>query len=158
MAKLNVGRTVESLGEYLRDQRSLAQMSLRQLAEQSDVPNPYLSQIERGLRRPSAEVLQQIARALKISVESLYVKAGILDAEESAVGTVERAIARDSRLSDRQRTALIDIYRSFISDTGRHNELDKAATAADQEELVEIMGHGSPKPVRPELVEGQFFA
>ena len=75
MAKLSVGKTVESLGDYLREQRGLAQMSLRQLAEKSDVSNPYLSQIERGLRRPSAEVLQQIARALKISVESLYVKA-----------------------------------------------------------------------------------
>ena len=135
MAKLNVGKTVESLGDYLREQRSLAQMSLRQLAEQSDVSNPYLSQIERGLRRPSAEVLQQIARALKISVESLYVKAGILDASEVEEGSVEHAIARDARLTDRQRTALIDIYRSFISDTGRHDELDNAATAAVQEEI-----------------------
>ena len=135
MAKLKVGKTVESLGDYLREQRSLAQMSLRQLAEQSDVSNPYLSQIERGLRRPSAEVLQQIARALKISVESLYVKAGILDASETEEGSVEHAIARDSRLTDRQRTALIDIYRSFISDTGRHGELDNAVAAADQEEI-----------------------
>ena len=135
MAKLKVGKTVESLGDYLREQRSLAQMSLRQLAEQSDVSNPYLSQIERGLRRPSAEVLQQIARALKISVESLYVKAGILDASEVEEGSVEHAIARDSRLTDRQRTALIDIYRSFISDTGRHGELDNAVAAADQEEI-----------------------
>lgn len=135
MAKLKVGKTVESLGDYLREQRSLAQMSLRQLAEQSDVSNPYLSQIERGLRRPSAEVLQQIARALKISVESLYVKAGILDASETEEGSVEHAIARDSRLTDRQRTALIDIYRSFISDTGRQDELDNAVTAADQEEI-----------------------
>ena len=103
MAKLKVGKTVESLGDYLREQRSLAQMSLRQLAEQSDVSNPYLSQIERGLRRPSAEVLQQIARALKISVESLYVKAGILDASEVEEGSVEHAIARDARLTDRQR-------------------------------------------------------
>jgi transcriptional regulator with XRE-family HTH domain len=110
-------------------------MSLRQLAEQSDVSNPYLSQIERGLRRPSAEVLQQIARALKISVESLYVKAGILDASDAEEGSVEHAIARDARLTDRQRTALIDIYRSFISDSERHDELEKAVTAADQEEI-----------------------
>ncbi|HUS20950.1 MAG TPA: helix-turn-helix transcriptional regulator [Aeromicrobium sp.] len=131
MAKLSVGKTVESLGDYLREQRGLAQMSLRQLAEQSDVSNPYLSQIERGLRRPSAEVLQQIARALKISVESLYVKAGILDAEDTAEGSVEHAIARDARLTDRQRTALIDIYRSFIGDTEGHHELDTAVNAAD---------------------------
>ncbi|MFL6089456.1 MAG: helix-turn-helix domain-containing protein [Aeromicrobium sp.] len=135
MAKLNVGKTVESLGDYLREQRGQAQMSLRQLAEKSDVSNPYLSQIERGLRRPSAEVLQQIARALKISVESLYVKAGILDAEEAAEGSVEHAIARDARLTDRQRTALIDIYRSFIGDTGRHRELDNPVNAAHQEEI-----------------------
>lgn len=135
MAKLNVGKTVETLGDYLREQRGLAQMSLRQLAEQSDVSNPYLSQIERGLRRPSAEVLQQIARALKISVESLYVKAGILDASEAEEGSVEHAIARDAQLTDRQRTALIDIYRSFINGTGRQNELDNAVTAADQEEI-----------------------
>ena len=135
MAKLKVGKTVESLGDYLREQRSLAQMSLRQLAEQSDVSNPYLSQIERGLRRPSAEVLQQIARALKISVESLYVKAGILDASDVEEGSVEHAIAFDSRLTDRQRTALIDIYHSFINDTGRQSELDNAVTAADQEEI-----------------------
>ena len=133
MAKLSVGRTVESLGEYLREQRRLAQMSLRQLAEQSDVSNPYLSQIERGLRRPSAEVLQQIARALKISVESLYVKAGILDADGLADGSVETAIARDARLSDRQRTALIDIYRSFLAE--RRSELDNTVKAADQEEI-----------------------
>lgn len=135
MAKLNVGRTVETLGEYLHDQRRLAQMSLRQLAEQSDVSNPYLSQIERGLRRPSAEVLQQIARALKISVESLYVKAGILDAEEVADGSVEIAIGCDAHLTDRQRTALIDIYRSFVAENRRRGELDKPVTAADQEEI-----------------------
>jgi transcriptional regulator with XRE-family HTH domain len=135
MAKLNVKGTVENLGDYLRDQRSLAQMSLRQLAEQSDVSNPYLSQIERGLRRPSAEVLQQIARALKISVESLYVKAGILDPEESAIGSVEHAIAHDQRLSDRQRTALIDIYRSFVADADRQGELVNPVNAADQEEI-----------------------
>ena len=135
MAKLNVGKTVESLGDYLREQRRLAQMSLRQLAELSDVSNPYLSQIERGLRRPSAEVLQQIARGLKISVESLYVKAGILDPEEVADGSVEMAIGRDARLTDRQRAALIDIYRSYITDTERQYGLDNPVNAANQEEI-----------------------
>jgi transcriptional regulator with XRE-family HTH domain len=135
MAKLTVGRTVESLGDYLREQRRLAQMSLRQLAEQSDVSNPYLSQIERGLRRPSAEVLQQIAHALKISVESLYVKAGILDPEAVADRSVEMAIGRDARLTDRQRTALIDIYRSYVQDTERQYGLDNPVNAADQEEI-----------------------
>jgi transcriptional regulator with XRE-family HTH domain len=116
MAKLGVSKTVESLGDYLREQRRQAQMSLRQLAEITEVSNPYLSQIERGVRRPSAEVLQQIAKGLRISAESLYVRAGILDVEESGARMVEDAIALDPRLTDRQRTALLDIYRSFVGD------------------------------------------
>lgn len=116
MAKLGVSKTVESLGDYLREQRRQAQMSLRQLAEITEVSNPYLSQIERGVRRPSAEVLQQIAKGLRISAESLYVRAGILDVEESGTRMVEDAIALDPRLTDRQRTALLDIYRSFVGD------------------------------------------
>lgn len=111
-----VGGAVGGLGEYLRAQRTQAQMSLRQLAELADVSNPYLSQIERGLRRPSAEVLQQIAKALRISAESLYVRAGILDAESSGTALVEDAILLDPLLSSRQKTALIDIYRSFVGD------------------------------------------
>lgn len=114
MAKLNLNRTVEGLGEYLREQRRLAQMSLRQLSEQADVSNPYLSQIERGLRRPSAEVLQQIAKALRISAESLYIRAGILDLDESRTRMVEDAIDLDPLLTERQKTALLDIYRSFV--------------------------------------------
>ncbi|MBD1269487.1 helix-turn-helix transcriptional regulator [Aeromicrobium tamlense] len=118
MGKLNmpdaVGSAVGSLGEYLRDQRTQAQMSLRQLAELADVSNPYLSQIERGLRKPSAEVLQQIAKALRISAESLYVRAGILDAERAGETSVEDAIDRDPRLTARQKSALRDIYRSFV--------------------------------------------
>ena len=82
MAKIKVGKTVESLGEYLHEQRVTAQLSLRQLAEQAGVSNPYLSQIERGLRRPSAEVLQQLAKALRISAEQLYVQAGILNPDD----------------------------------------------------------------------------
>lgn len=78
MASLNVG----NLGEYLREQRRTAQLSLRQLADAAGVSNPYLSQIERGLRKPSAEVLQQVAKALRISAETLYVRAGILDERE----------------------------------------------------------------------------
>lgn len=114
MAKLGVPGAVGSLGDYLRDQRTQAQMSLRQLAELAEVSNPYLSQIERGLRKPSAEVLQQIAKALRISAESLYVRAGILDADSDQVPMVEDAIDRDPRLTARQKAALRDIYRSFI--------------------------------------------
>jgi transcriptional regulator with XRE-family HTH domain len=135
MAKLSMQRTVEGLGEYLREQRGQAQMSLRQLAELTDVSNPYLSQIERGLRRPSAEVLQQIAKALRISAESLYVRAGILDADESGARMVEDAIALDPRLTERQKTALLDIYRSFVgTDEASDTELAATVTEANQEE------------------------
>jgi transcriptional regulator with XRE-family HTH domain len=113
MAKLSVGKTVENLGEYLREQRLSARLSLRQLAEQTGVSNPYLSQIERGLRRPSAEVLQQLAKALRISAETLYVRAGILDPEDGEVRSVELAILADTGLTERQRQSLLDVYASF---------------------------------------------
>ena len=132
MAKLSMHRTVEGLGDYLREQRGLAQMSLRQLSELTDVSNPYLSQIERGLRRPSAEVLQQIAKALRISAESLYVRAGILDADEHGARMVEDAIALDPRLTERQKSALLDIYRSFVgTDEATDSELATTVTAAN---------------------------
>jgi transcriptional regulator with XRE-family HTH domain len=135
MAKLSMQKTVGGLGDYLREQRGQAQMSLRQLAELADVSNPYLSQIERGLRRPSAEVLQQIAKALRISAESLYVRAGILDADESGARMVEDAIALDPRLTERQKTALLDIYRSFVgTDEATDSELAATVTEANQEE------------------------
>ena len=133
MAKLNMHKTVEGLGDYLREQRGLAQMSLRQLSELTDVSNPYLSQIERGLRRPSAEVLQQIAKALRISAESLYVRAGILDADEHGARMVEDAIALDPLLTERQKSALLDIYRSFVgTDQATDTELATTVTAANQ--------------------------
>ncbi len=135
MAKLSINGTVEGLGEYLRDQRRQAQLSLRQLAEQANVSNPYLSQIERGLRRPSAEVLQQIAKALRISAESLYVRAGILDVDESGARMVEDAIALDPRLTERQKSVLLDIYRSFTGTDSSSNEaLSEALQAANTEE------------------------
>lgn len=130
MAKLRVQETVGNLGDYLREQRRQAQMSLRQLAEASDVSNPYLSQIERGLRRPSAEVLGQIAKALRISAESLYVKAGILDIEETGAREVEDAIALDTWLTERQKSALIDIYRSFV---GAHGATEPPRVSKDTE-------------------------
>ena len=113
MAKGKVGKTVETLGDYLREQRVNAQLSLRQLAEQTGVSNPYLSQIERGLRRPSAEVLQQLAKALRISAEQLYVHAGILKPDEEDVRSVELAILSDPGLTERQKQSLLDVYSSF---------------------------------------------
>ncbi|MDQ6875538.1 MAG: helix-turn-helix domain-containing protein [Actinomycetota bacterium] len=103
---------LRNLGDYIREQRSTSQISLRQLAVAAGVSNPYLSQIERGLRRPSAEILQQIAKALRISAEALYVQAGMLD--ERMSGTeVSTAVHTDPRLSERQKQVLLEIYESF---------------------------------------------
>ena len=113
MAKFGVGKTVGTLGDYLREQRVAASLSLRQLAEQAGVSNPYLSQIERGLRRPSAEVLQQLAKALRISAETLYVRAGILDPSDGEVRSVELAVLADTGLTERQKQSLLDVYESF---------------------------------------------
>lgn len=104
------------LGAFLREQRQAAQLSLRQLSDLAGVSNPYLSQIERGLKKPSAEILQQLARALQVSAESLYVHAGILDAVPAPAGTpgVLEAIAADPALTPRQRAVLTDVYVSFV--------------------------------------------
>ena len=91
----NLGEQLGTLGEFIAAQRRAAELSLRQLAEQTGVSNPYLSQIERGLRRPSAEVLQQLSKALRVSAETLYVKAGILDPEDHPATTVETAVLSD---------------------------------------------------------------
>ena len=118
MAKGKVGKTVGSLGDYLREQRQASRLSLRQLAEQAGVSNPYLSQIERGLRKPSAEVLQQIAKALRISAEQLYLRAGIVSPEPVA-GAAERSVAlailSDTHLNERQKQSLLDVYASFLA-------------------------------------------
>jgi transcriptional regulator with XRE-family HTH domain len=105
---------LRDLGEFIRDQRRNARLSLRKLSETAGISNPYLRQIERGLRKPSAEILQQIARALRISSETLYVRAGILEPRDDESGhDLEQEIRRDSTLTDRQKQALIDVYRSF---------------------------------------------
>jgi transcriptional regulator with XRE-family HTH domain len=115
MAKNKVGKTVESLGDYLREQRVSARLTLRQLAEQAGVSNPYLSQIERGLRRPSAEVLQQLAKALRISAEQLYLRAGIVSPDDGIGGSVELAVLGDRSLTERQKQTLLDVYASFLA-------------------------------------------
>ncbi|MFF5499959.1 helix-turn-helix domain-containing protein [Streptomyces aquilus] len=115
MASLNVG----NLGEYLREQRRNAQLSLRQLADAAGVSNPYLSQIERGLRKPSAEVLQQVAKALRISAETLYVRAGILDADRDRDEVETRAVLlADPTLNEQQKQVLLQIYESFRKENG----------------------------------------
>lgn len=136
---------IKPLGEYIREQRRSAQYSVRQLAQVAGVSNPYLSQIERGLRKPSAEILQQLARALQISAETLYVRAGLLDGapeeagvdEDAATGGregdrghgeyegvgVREAVASDPWLSGRQKRALLDIYEAFRVE-GAHDSSD----------------------------------
>lgn len=103
---------LDELGGYIRHQREAAALSLRKLAKIAGVSNPYLSQIERGLRKPSAEILQAIAKALEISSETLYVKAGILEEREVDLD-LEKAIALDPHLTEPQRQAMIEMYRSF---------------------------------------------
>jgi transcriptional regulator with XRE-family HTH domain len=111
MAALNVS-SLGSLGEYIREQREQAEVSLRQLAKLAGVSNPYLSQIERGLKRPSAEILQQIATGLRISAETLYVRAGILE-ERTGDPVVAAAVLGDTGLTERQKRVLLDVYESF---------------------------------------------
>ena len=103
---------LHDLGDFIRDQRRNARLSLRKLSELAGISNPYLSQIERGLRKPSAEILQGIARGLRISAETLYVRAGILD-EEGDPPDLVAAVLRDPTLTERQKQVLVEIYRSF---------------------------------------------
>ena len=110
---------LSELGEFIREQRRNAQISLRQLAQQTGVSNPYLSQIERGLRRPSAEVLQQIGNALRISTPVMYLRAGLLEARES--GGIVSAIAADHELTERQKHLLLEIYHSFRRENTEHS-------------------------------------
>ena len=99
------------VGRYIREQRRQAELSLRKLASQAGVSNPYLSQIERGLRQPSARILKDIAKALRISAETLYVRAGILDEQKAT--DLEVGIVNDPHLTERQKQVLIEVYRSF---------------------------------------------
>lgn len=122
------------LGEFIREQRKAAEVSLRQLADLAGVSNPYLSQIERGLRKPSAEILQGIAKGLQISAESLYVRAGLL-AEEPADRAVVDAVRADPVLSERQKQVLIEIYTSFCreSATTQPSDTDADQTTIDKQ-------------------------
>jgi transcriptional regulator with XRE-family HTH domain len=106
---------LHDLGDFIRDQRRNARLSLRKLSELAGISNPYLSQIERGLRKPSAEILQGIARGLRISAETLYVRAGILD-EEGEPPDLVATVLRDPTLTERQKQVLLEIYRSFQQD------------------------------------------
>ena len=119
------------VGEFIREQRRIGHLSLRKLSEMAGVSNPYLSQIERGLRRPSADILQQIARALRISAETLYVRAGILD-EADEIDVVS-AILRDPELTEEQKHTLVRVYESFRNENDTARGKIRAESAAAQE-------------------------
>jgi transcriptional regulator with XRE-family HTH domain len=114
-------RSSAAIGEFIRDQREQAQVSMRQLARLAGVSNPYLSQIERGLRRPSAEILQQIAKGLRISAEQLYIRAGFLETRDGNPELIA-AILADAGLVERQKQVLIDIYEAFCRENGHPTE------------------------------------
>jgi transcriptional regulator with XRE-family HTH domain len=108
-------RRLGDLGDFIKAQREIARMSVRRLADLAGVSNPYLSQIERGLRKPSADILNQIAQALKISTETLYERAGFLKPDQRTRGGVRDAIAADPHLTAEQRQALLNVYESFVA-------------------------------------------
>ena len=110
-----VSNAAQDIGSFIRAQREAAQVSVRQLAEKAGVSNPYLSQIERGLRKPSADVLNQIAKALRVSAEVLYIRAGILEPGDPSA--VRDAIVNDIAITERQKQVLLDIYSSFCQQT-----------------------------------------
>jgi transcriptional regulator with XRE-family HTH domain len=119
---------VKNIGDYIREQREQAKISVRQLAQNAGVSNPYLSQIERGLRKPSADILQQIAKGLRISAETLYVRAGILEDRPSDSG-VRSALLTDPELAERQKQVLIEIYESFRKENAAVTEAAPALSA-----------------------------
>jgi transcriptional regulator with XRE-family HTH domain len=118
---------LRDLGEFIRDRRRDARLSLRRLSELAGVSNPYLSQIERGLRKPSADILQQVAHALHLSAETLYERAGILDVRDGSPD-VEREVMRDPSLTERQKQALLEIYRSFQAEPDGHDRATSEPT------------------------------
>ena len=122
---------MNSIGEYIRQQREQAKISLRQLAEQAGVSNPYLSQVERGLRKPSADILQQIAKGLRISAEALYVQAGILEDRPGDSG-VRSALLTDPQLTERQKQVLIEIYESFTKEAQKSPTAEVVAITREQ--------------------------
>ncbi|OLR91173.1 transcriptional regulator [Actinokineospora bangkokensis] len=127
------------IGEYIKQQRSSAKISLRQLSKLAGVSNPYLSQIERGLRKPSAEILQQIAKGLRISAEALYVQAGILD--RPVGGAVADAVRADVELTERQKQVLLDVYESFR----RENDRAQAEPSTPEGSDVDTTGRADPE-------------
>src|SRR5712671_1362114 len=131
-----VSSAAQDIGSFIRAHREAAQVSVRQLAEKAGVSNPYLSQIERGLRKPSADVLQQIAKALRVSAEVLYVRAGILEASDPS--EVRDFIFNDTATTERQKQVLLDIYTSFCQQNEAVSEEPTTEPTADQIPTLEI--------------------
>ena len=125
-----VSNAAQDIGSFIRAQREAAQVSVRQLAEKAGVSNPYLSQIERGLRKPSADVLNQIAKALRMSAEVLYVRAGILEPSETC--EVRDAIIADTAITERQKQVLLEIYTTFCQQNEGHSEGRGEAQSQEQ--------------------------
>jgi transcriptional regulator with XRE-family HTH domain len=140
MASLNVG----NLGGYLREQRRNAQLSLRQLAEAAGVSNPYLSQIERGLRKPSADILQQLAKALRISAETLYVQAGILDEKDRDELETPAVILADPSINERQKQVLLQIYESFRKENAAESAAEQDDSGAGSADGADSAGSEAP--------------
>jgi transcriptional regulator with XRE-family HTH domain len=140
---------IRHLGDYIREQRSSSNISLRQLSKLAGVSNPYLSQIERGLRKPSAEILQQIAKGLRISAEALYVQAGFLE-QRAASGAVVDAIMVDEALNERQKQVLLEIYSSFRQEasTGDDDVAVSVVTATSRPDEA-VAAAGSAEPATP---------
>jgi transcriptional regulator with XRE-family HTH domain len=130
---------MNTIGDYIKQQREQAKISLRQLSQAAGVSNPYLSQIERGLRKPSAEILQQIAKGLRISAEALYVQAGILEDRPGDSG-VRSALLTDPQLTERQKQVLIEIYESF-----RKESQPTPPTA----EVISVLREPQAQPAKP---------
>jgi len=147
--------SVHDLGEYLREQRQSAQLSLRQLSEVAGISNPYISQIERGLKKPSAEILQALAKALRISAESLYVRAGILeertDHGQARAVDVTDAVLADVKLNDRQRAVLLDVYESLLGKpaAGKSSASASKSTKTTRPAKARRAPSPAPKPGTP---------
>ncbi|MCV7230259.1 helix-turn-helix domain-containing protein [Mycolicibacterium komossense] len=128
-----VTHAASDIGSFIKAQREAAQVSIRQLATNAGVSNPYLSQIERGLRKPSAEVLNQIAKALRVSAEVLYVQAGMLEPGEA--NQVRDAVVTDTAITERQKQVLLDIYASFLQQNEAASEMTSELTAVTAGEV-----------------------
>ncbi|MGB5113240.1 MAG: helix-turn-helix transcriptional regulator [Mycobacterium sp.] len=124
-----VSNAAHDIGGYIRAQREAAQVSVRQLAEKAGVSNPYLSQIERGLRKPSADVLSQIAKALRVSAQVLYVQAGMLEPSEGS--KVRDAIVIDTAITERQKQVLLDVYTSFCEENEAAEAIEAELTTEE---------------------------